>query len=98
MTDIPKGYDLTGPQLHQIKLTKKKGDDIFKPAIEAELKDFKFPLYFLDYETISSPIPLFDGTKPGSMKAGSRLPSSRIGRPKSRPRALGLNSRCTSLM
>ncbi len=64
MTDIPKDYDLSSKQLHQIKLTKKKGDDIFKPAIEAELNDLVFPLYFLDYETISSPIPLFDGTKP----------------------------------
>ena len=64
MTDIPEGYGLSGTQLHQIKLAKKKGDDIFKPAIEAELNDFVFPLYFLDYETISSPIPLFDGTKP----------------------------------
>ena len=64
MTDIPEGYDLSSTQWHQIKLTEKKGDDIFKPAIEAELNDFVFPLYFLDYETISSPIPLFNGTKP----------------------------------
>lgn len=64
MVNIPEGYDLSGKQWHQIKLTKKKGNDIFKPAIESELKELVFPLYFLDYETISSPIPLFDGTKP----------------------------------
>lgn len=33
-------------------------------AIREELKQLEYPLYFLDYETYSSPIPKFDGTKP----------------------------------
>lgn len=33
-------------------------------AIKKEFKKLKYPLYFFDYETYSSPIPLFDGTKP----------------------------------
>ena len=33
-------------------------------AIRGELKGLHYPLYFLDYETYSSPIPMFDGTKP----------------------------------
>lgn len=33
-------------------------------AIEKELKQLTYPLYFYDYETISSPIPRFDGISP----------------------------------
>lgn len=33
-------------------------------AIRSELKELEYPLYFLDYETYSSPIPPFDGTRP----------------------------------
>jgi hypothetical protein len=34
------------------------------PAIRKELKKLKYPLYFFDYETYSSAIPAFDGTRP----------------------------------
>lgn len=64
MTDVPEGYALSSAQWHQIKMTKKKGSDVFKPAIRSELDRLEFPLYFLDYETLTSPIPLFDGTRP----------------------------------
>jgi len=37
---------------------------IDREAIRAELKNLQHPLYFLDYETYSSPIPKFDGTRP----------------------------------
>jgi hypothetical protein len=33
-------------------------------ALAQELNTLKYPLYFYDYETVSSPIPLFDGTHP----------------------------------
>ncbi|MFH1667857.1 MAG: DUF2779 domain-containing protein [Candidatus Komeilibacteria bacterium] len=33
-------------------------------AIEKEFKKLKYPLYFLDYETYASAVPLFDGTRP----------------------------------
>jgi hypothetical protein len=33
-------------------------------AIRGELEGLHYPLYFLDYETYASPIPMFDGTKP----------------------------------
>jgi hypothetical protein len=33
-------------------------------AIKSELKELQHPLYFLDYETYSSPIPPFDRTRP----------------------------------
>ena len=37
---------------------------INKPAIKQFLDELKYPLYFLDYETMSSLIPYFDGHKP----------------------------------
>lgn len=37
---------------------------IDKTAIKEELKKLKYPLYFLDYETFGSTIPLFDGYRP----------------------------------
>ncbi len=35
-----------------------------KQAIQKFLDELQFPLYFLDYETISHAMPLFDGTRP----------------------------------
>ena len=37
---------------------------IDKPAIKQFLNELKYPLYFLDYETMSSLIPYFDGHRP----------------------------------
>lgn len=37
---------------------------IDKPAIKQFLSDLKYPLYFLDYETMMGLIPYFDGHKP----------------------------------
>jgi len=34
------------------------------PAIKRELESLEYPLFFYDYETIASPVPLFDGTTP----------------------------------
>lgn len=43
-----------------------KGDEyqIDKPKVKEFLQTFTYPLYFLDFETIESVIPMFDGTKP----------------------------------
>ena len=37
---------------------------INKDAMRGELKGLQYPIYFLDYETYSSPIPMFDETQP----------------------------------
>jgi len=34
------------------------------PAIKRELDSLEYPLFFYDYETIASPVPLFNGTTP----------------------------------
>ena len=62
--DIPDGFPLSGKQEIQ------KGCDISeKPHIDQEpirlfLNNLEYPLYYLDFETFSGAIPLFDGTRP----------------------------------
>lgn len=41
-----------------------KPDYIDKKKIKEKLESYNYPLCFLDFETIASPIPLFDGTRP----------------------------------
>lgn len=48
----------------QVQLTKQKTTYIDKEAIKQELKQLTYPLYFLDYETINTAIPMFDNTRP----------------------------------
>ena len=38
--------------------------EVNKAAIESEFSQLKFPLYFLDYETVSTPIPVFKNSGP----------------------------------
>jgi hypothetical protein len=64
LKDIPAGFRLNASQWRQINLTKKKGKDVDKKAIKAWLDKLKFPLYFLDYETIQLAIPFYDKTRP----------------------------------
>ncbi len=62
--DIPEDFLTSETQNMQVTLTKKKTDFIDIDNIQNELKSLNYPLYFLDYETISTAIPIFDGTKP----------------------------------
>jgi len=62
--DIPDTIKLTEKQRLQVHTTKHNKRVIEKTKISNFLKDLKYPLYFLDYETMSSVIPPFDGTKP----------------------------------
>ncbi len=45
-------------------LRKKWETSIDREALAIELKGLQYPLYFYDYETISSPVPYFNGTSP----------------------------------
>ena len=63
MKDIPEDR-LNFKQGIQVEGTLKKKDHIIKKNIRSFLKSLWHPLYFLDFETFVSPIPLFDGTRP----------------------------------
>ncbi len=62
--DVPDSLATESQQIRQISLTRKKGKELNKRAIKAELDALTFPLYFLDYETVSTALPLFHGTRP----------------------------------
>ncbi len=62
--DIPDEYKLTTNQ--QIQHNCEKTGKVFvnKEGIKNFLKELKFPLYFLDFETYNTAIPLYSGLKP----------------------------------
>ncbi|MFZ2039007.1 MAG: DUF2779 domain-containing protein [Minisyncoccia bacterium] len=51
-------------KLNQVRVYKTKEPIIDLEAIRAELSSLTFPLYFLDYETYPTAIPVFDGYHP----------------------------------
>ena len=62
--NIPDGFQLTPKQQAQVTATKIDDRLIDKDNIKSFLSDLVYPLYFLDYETAMSTIPLWDGTRP----------------------------------
>ena len=62
--DIPDDANLTVKQHRQVQATKTGKRIINKQEIQEFLKTFKFPLYFLDYETLAGTMPAFDGVRP----------------------------------
>lgn len=61
---IPTHIKLSEAQQNQIDAYKSGEISIEKAAIAAELAGLRYPLYFIDYETHLSAIPLFDGWSP----------------------------------
>lgn len=58
--DIPEDYKLTPKQ----KIQRKGEVVVSKSEIKQFLDTLTYPLYFLDFETFSTAVPLFEGTKP----------------------------------
>jgi len=61
--DIPLDL-LNKKQRQQVVATVKKQNAVDKKKIREFLKTLSYPLYFLDFETFMSAIPLYDGLKP----------------------------------
>ena len=64
INDIPVDLYPNAIKTIDIVSYKENKTHIEKKNIENWLKDLEYPLYFLDYETTNSAIPLFDGTRP----------------------------------
>jgi Domain of unknown function(DUF2779) len=64
LTDIPGDFSLTDNQKIQIDVVRSGKPRISKLAVHRFLSSLKFPIHFVDFETASTPIPLFDGLKP----------------------------------
>jgi hypothetical protein len=62
--DIPHEFELSKTQSPQVHVTKTNETIIQQEAIANMLAELTYPLYFLDYETFPSAIPVFDGCFP----------------------------------
>jgi len=62
--DVPSVFSLNDKQRQIVKVAKAGEPYINQKAIKREFEYFVYPLYFLDYETFLSAIPLFDGYHP----------------------------------
>jgi len=64
VSDIPSDFKLNDKQKIQHKCEKNNQIHIDKKGINSFLKTLKYPLYFLDFETYGTVIPLYDNLKP----------------------------------
>ena len=64
MQEIPDNFELSEKQRAIVSAAKKNCLTVNRGLLKEELKKLIFPLYFLDYETYNSAIPLFDGYSP----------------------------------
>jgi hypothetical protein len=62
--DIPDRYDLNLKQQIQLECTKTEKPKINKSEISKFIGRLEYPLYFFDFETFSTAIPLYNGIKP----------------------------------
>ncbi len=62
--DIPDDFVLNGKQKIQKDCEISGKPHIEKKAIKQFLNTLQYPLYYLDFETFNTAIPLFDGTRP----------------------------------
>lgn len=62
--NVPDNFDLSDPQTNQINSHKYQKRILNLLAIKKGMEKLSYPFYFLDYETHSHPIPLFNGFKP----------------------------------
>ena len=64
ISDIPSDFKLNGKQKIQHQCEKTNKPYIERKGIKNFLKTLKYPLYFLDFETYGTAIPLYDNLKP----------------------------------
>lgn len=62
--DIPDDYRLGANQRKQIEAELTGREFVDPSGIRAFLSTLRYPLYFLDFETVQYAIPLYDGTRP----------------------------------
>jgi len=62
--DVPHNFKLSATNRRDVDCMQSKGTSIDRPAIRSMLDDLRYPLYFLDFESISVATPLFDGNHP----------------------------------
>lgn len=61
---VPEHIKLSIPQKNQVEATKTGSTTIDTIAIKSMLNELEFPIYFLDYETVSTAVPLYNNCTP----------------------------------
>ena len=61
--DVPVNFKLSTLQAIQVKCEKDGCRQINSTAISKYLDELKYPLYFLDFETVGYALPKYDGTR-----------------------------------
>lgn len=61
---IPDGYKLSDVQAIQVEAVRGRQPHVDKSALSKFLRALRYPLCYLDFETIGTAIPLFDGVRP----------------------------------
>ncbi|MFC2001213.1 DUF2779 domain-containing protein [Chloroflexota bacterium] len=64
ISDIPAGFKLNDKQRIQCSCVASGQPYIDKESIRGFLDSLEYPLYYLDFETFSTAVPIFDGTRP----------------------------------
>jgi len=64
IAEVPDDFDLTEKQSIEISACKENRIHMDTPAIKEFLGRLEYPLYYLDYETISPAVPLFNNSSP----------------------------------
>lgn len=64
IADIPEGFTLRPEQIARRESLRRAEPYVDADAIRTFLHKLEYPLYFLDYEAICLPIPVFQGTRP----------------------------------
>lgn len=64
VSDIPTDLVPNNYKAIDVRCYKSKKEHIEKDKIQAFLEDLEYPLRYLDYETLMSALPLYDGTRP----------------------------------
>ncbi|MBT3395202.1 DUF2779 domain-containing protein [archaeon] len=62
--DIPDAFKLTDKQDIQRECEKTGKEFVSKGDLKHFLKDLNYPLYYLDFETFNTAVPMFDGLSP----------------------------------
>ena len=62
--NVPKTFALNQKQRQIVDVAQSNQEFINREAIQKEFQHFTFPIYFLDFETYLSAIPMYEGYKP----------------------------------
>lgn len=64
LKDIPEEFPLNDKQWMQVNSEVRNETYIDKEAIQKFVGDLNYPIYHLDFETFTSAVPIFDGSRP----------------------------------